>query len=61
MRTDCSNRGKIITTQLLIGVSMNRKERKEAAERLAAEIIELAKKRLPDNVLASEQSIPREN
>jgi len=40
---------------------MNRKERKEAAERLAAEIIELAKKRLPDNVLASEQSIPREN
>jgi|APCry1669188970_1035186.scaffolds.fasta_scaffold346675_1 hypothetical protein len=40
---------------------MNRRERKEAAERFAAEIIELATKRSPDSAPASEQSIPSEN
>ena len=45
IRTVCNYCRKIHFTQLEFGVIMNRKERKEAAERLAKEILELARKR----------------
>jgi len=57
--TVCNYRGKIVDTQLPMGVSMNRKERKKAAERLAAEIIALAKGRGLDNGNSDPQNMAK--